>query len=76
MGAINDLEKRILQENKYPKHIIEEIFRQIKLEVRKSYDTKLRQLQEKSTNSTDLDEKMAIAGKIDELISWKNELLT
>ena len=75
MAVLAELEKKWKSDKRVTPAIAEEIFRQVKMEIRKSYEKKLKELQDKSTNAKELDEKMALAGKMDELVSWKDEIL-
>lgn len=75
MGAINELEKKWKDSKKAPKEAVEEIFKEVKEAIRAHYEKKLRELQQLSTQATELEQKMAVASKIDELRSWKIELV-
>lgn len=75
MAVLAELEKKWKSDKRVASAITDEIFRQVKMEIRKSYEKLLRELQDKSTNAKELDEKLALAGKMDELAFWKNEIL-
>ena len=73
MSILSEVKSKVA--GKADKDKLEEIFRELDVSIRASYETRLKALQDESTAATEVDQKMLIAVKIDELASWKNELV-
>ena len=75
MSVISEVKDKWSSSQKVDKKIIDEIFSELDKAIRASYEKRLIVLQDESTNASELDQKMLIASKIDEIGSWKNDLV-